>query len=215
MRRRFVFAALALLASGCASAVYDSLDRRGVDAKTILADRVADARDDALAAAAKVDAAAAALSAAKSLDGPELARQLSAALGASQDAAVAAQDLRLSTNAAGASGARYFEVWEQEIGLLDSATERDAESSRLKAQADAHRKLGAALNAASLRLSPALSLINEEVATLRKSPTSGVAARSRAGRIDAASAASGEAAAGSREAAAEADRFLAVLNAAP
>jgi hypothetical protein len=215
MRRLFLVTALALLAAGCASAVYDSLDRRGVDAKTILADRVADARDDAVAAATKVEAAAAALSAAKGLDGPDLARQLSAALGASQDAAVAAQDLRLSTGAAGASGARYFEAWEKEITLLDSATERDSAAGRLKAQADAHRKLGAALNAASLRLSPALTLLNDEVTALRKSPTSGVAARSRAGRIDAAAAASGDAAAGLREAAAEAERFLAALNAAP
>lgn len=215
MRRHFLVTALALLAAGCASAVYDSLDRRGVDAKAILADRVADAQGDARAAAGKVEAAAAALSAAKSLDGPDLARQLSAALGASQDAAVAAQDLRLSTGAAGESGARYFEAWEEEIGLLESATERDAALGRLKAQADAHRKLGAALNGAILRLSPALSLLNEEAATLRKTPTSGVAARSRAGRIDAAAASSGEAAAALREAAAEAERFLAVLNAAP
>ena len=215
MRRHILLAALALMAAGCASAVYDSLDRRGVDARTVLADRVADARDDALSAAGKVEAAAAALSAAKSLDGPDLARQLSNALGAAQDAAVAAQDLRLSTNSAGASGARYFEAWEREIGLLETATERDAAAGRLKAQAEAHRKLGAALNAASLRLSPALTLLNDEVTALRKSPTSGVAARSRAGRIDAAAAASGEAAAGLREAAAEADRFLATLNAGP
>ncbi len=214
MRRLFLLAAFALLSAGCASAVYDSLDRRGVDAKTVLAGRVTDARDDALAAAGKVEAASAALGAAKSLDGADLARQLSAALGASQAAAGAAQDLRLSTNSAGASGARYFEAWEQEIALLDSATERDAAAGRLKAQADAHMRLGAALNGASLRLSPALSLLNEEVAALRKSPTSGVAVKSRAGRIDAAAAASGDAAAGLRDAAAEAERFLSTLNAA-
>lgn len=215
MRRSLLVAALALLAAGCASAVYDSLDRRGIDARTILADRVSDARNDAVSAAGKIEAAGAALSAAKSLDGPDLARQLSAALGAAQDAAAASQDLRLSTGAAGSSGARYFETLEQEIGLLETGAERDAAAGRLQAQADAHRKLGLALNAAILRLSPALTLLNEEVATLRKSPTSGVAARSRAGRIDAAAAASGEAAAALRDAAAEGDRFLAALNAAP
>lgn len=215
MRRRLFVAALALMVSACASAVYDSLERRGVDAKTILADRVSDARDDALTAAAKVEAAAAALNAAKSLEGPGLSRQINIALGNTQDAAVAAQDLRLSTDTAGASGARYFEAWEQEIGLYETAAERDAAATRLKAQADAHRKLGSALGAASLRLSPALTLLNDEVSALRKSPTSGVVVRSRAGRIDAAAAASADASSALREAAAEADRFLAALGVAP
>jgi hypothetical protein len=214
MRRRLFVAALSLLAAGCASAVYDSLERRGVDAKTVLAGRVEEARDDALIAATKVEAAGAALGAAKSLDGPSLARQLSVALGAVEDAAVAAQDVRLSADGVGASGARYFEAWEEEIGLYQTAAERDEALSRLKAQAGAHRALVGALGAASLRLSPALALLNDEVATLRKNPTSAVVVNSRAARIDAAVAASGEASAALREAAAEADRFLAILSAA-
>lgn len=211
MRRRLFVAALALLAGGCASAVYDSLERRGVDAKSILEGHVEDVRRKSAAAAASAANAADTLSAAKTLDGPALARQLDKALGETQDLAVAAQDLRLSTNTVGASGARYFEAWEKEISLYETPAERDAAAGRLKAQADAHRRLGAALSAANLRLSPALSLLRQETAALRKSPTSGVLARSRAGRVDAAAAAAGDAAVALREAAAEAERFLAAI----
>ncbi|MDZ7628526.1 MAG: DUF2959 family protein [Parvularculaceae bacterium] len=201
-----------LALTGCASAVYDSLERRGVDAKIILSDRVEDARDDAAAAATKIEAAAGALAAAKGFEGPALARQIGMARANAQDAAVAAQDLRLSTDTVGASGERYFQEWEEEIGLYQTPTEREAAAARLKSQAEAHRKLGGALSAASLRLSPALTILNDEIAILRKNPTSGVVAASRAARIDAASKASAEAAASLRSAGAEADRFLTALN---
>jgi len=211
MRRRLFLAALMMVSAGCASAVYDSLERRGVDAKAVLEGRVRDAREDALAAAAKIDAAAMALGAATSLDGPALARQVDAARAGAQDAAVAAQEVRLSADTVGASGARFFREWEEEIALYETAAEREAAATRLKAQGEAHKRLVGALGAANLRLSPALSLLNEEVAALRKNPTSGVVAKSRAGRIDAAAKAAGDASAALRDAAAEADRFLAKL----
>ncbi len=208
MRRRLFLVFLPLFAAGCASAVYDSLERRGVDSKTVLEGRVREAREDALAAASKLDVASAALAAAKGLEGASLARQIDAARAGAQDAAVAAQDVRLSADTVGASGARYFRKWEEEIALYDTAAERDAAADRLKSQAAAHKRLGGALGAASLRLSPALTLLNEEVAALRRNPTSGVLVKSRADRIDAAGASAGEASAALREAAAEADRFL-------
>ncbi|MFN3958920.1 MAG: DUF2959 family protein [Parvularculaceae bacterium] len=212
MRRHLFLAALMMVSSGCASAVYDSLERRGVDAKTVLEGRVRDAREDALAAAARIDSAASALGAATALDGPALARQVEAARAGAQDAAVAAQDVRLSADTVGASGARYFREWEEEIALYETAAEREAAASRLKSQGEAHKRLVGALGAANLRLSPALTLLNEEIAALRRNPTSGVVAKSRASRIDAAGKAASDASAALRDAAAEADRFLAALN---
>lgn len=212
MFRTLTIAALLAL-TGCASAVYDSLERRGVDAKIVLLDRVGEARNDALGAATKIESAAATLAAAKGLEGPALARQIDSARAYTQDAAVAAQDLRLSTDTVGASGARYFREWEEEIALYQTPAEQGAAAAKLKAQADAHKRLGGALSAASLRLSPALAILNDEIAVLRKNPTSGVVVASRAARIDAASAAAAEAAASLRDAGAEADNFLAALNA--
>lgn len=211
MYRTLTIAAMLAL-TGCASAVYDSLERRGIDARSVLTERVADARGDALAAAAKIEFAAAALTAVKGLDGPALARKLDAARGSAQDAAVAAQDVRLSADTVGASGARYFRGWEEEIGLYQTPGEQEAAAAKLKSQAEAHKRLGGAFSAANLRLSPALTLLNDEIAVLRENPTSGVVAASRSARIDAAASASAEAAAALRAAGGEADRFLTVLN---
>jgi hypothetical protein len=208
---RALMIALMLALSGCASAVYDSLERRGVDAKTVLTDRVADARDDALAAASKLDAAGAALAAAKGLDGPALARQLDLARASAQDAAVAAQDVRLSTDTVGATGARYFREWEEEIKLYQTPAEQDAAGAKLKSQGEAFGKLGGALRAANLRLSPALTLLNQEVGVLRENPTRGLVVTSRSAQIEAAGAAAQDAASALRAAGTEADRFLAAL----
>lgn len=210
MLRTLTIAAMFAL-TGCASAVYDSLERRGVDAKAVLADRVGEARDDALSAAAKIEAAGTALAAAKGLDGETLAGQLAAARARAQDAASAAQDVRRSTSIAGASAARYFREWEEEIALYPTPPEQDAARARLKAQAEAHRKLGAALGAASLRLSPALALLSDEIAVLRDDATSGVVVAARADRIDAAVAAAQDASGALRGAAGEAERFIAAL----
>jgi len=213
MLRRLTIACFALSAAGCASAVYDSLERRGVDAKSVLSDRVADARDDANAAAAKIEAAGQALGATRGLEGAPLARQIDSARAAAQDAAIAAQDVRLASDTVGAAGGRYFREWEEEIGLYETTAERSAAAARLNADREGHRRLGGALGAASLRLSPALTLLTDEIAVLRKNPTSGVVVSSRAGRIDTASNAAVEAAGALRSAAGEADSFLAALSA--
>jgi hypothetical protein len=210
MLRALIFAAAVTLA-GCASAVYDSLERRGIDAKTVLADHVRDARNDAATAAGAIEAAAAALSAVRGLEGPALARQIGAADAGAQDAAIAAQGLRLSADTVGASGARYFREQEEKISLYPTAAEQEGAAATLKTQAAQHKKIATALKAAGLRLSPALSLITGEIGVLRKDATSGVVVRSRAVRIEAAGAAAAEAGRALRDAGNEADRYLAAL----
>ncbi len=211
MVRTLTIAAMALAAASCASAVYDSLERRGVDARTVLIERVTGAGEDASAAAVRIDAAGDALASVKGLDGPELSRQIGSARASAQDAALAAQDLRLSADTAKAAGARYFREWEEEISLYETPAERESAAARLKAQSIAHRSFLGALDSASLALSPALTLITDEVGVLRKNPTSEVVAASRAGRIDAARRAASDASAKLRSASAEADGILAAM----
>jgi hypothetical protein len=209
---RILAAALfALAITGCATAVYDSLERRGVDAKSILVERVTDVRADALAADKALGAAIAALNRLDGLEGPALARQIDAARAAGNEAAVKARDLRLSTSSAGAAGARYLREWEEEIGLYPTQGERDAAAARLAADRNRHRALVAALETSNLRLSPALSLYAAEVDALRRNATSGVVAASRKENRDAAARAGADASAGLKAAINAADGLLAAL----
>ena len=211
MRMLMIAAALAL--AGCASAVYDSLDRRGVDSAGVLAQRTSALRTDLLDAEASLAKAADALAAIEGLDGAALAGQLDIARGAGQSAALAAQDMRLSADSMKAASARYFADAERDLSLMkpDDPAFRAA-ADRLDATIAAHRAFLSPIDAASLRLSPALSLYDAEVTALRKAPTSGVAAASRAASRASAITAARDAAQSLRAAADAAERFLETLN---
>lgn len=210
MRMLMIAASLAL--AGCATAVNDSLDRRGVDARTLLIERVTETREDAGRASGAFDKAGDALGAIAGLDGAALARQLDQARAAGQNAALAAQDFRLSVDTVKAAGERYFRKAEEELSLMKTSEEnfRAAEAA-LNAAEDAHRDYVSAVDAAKLRLSPALSLYDAEVTALRRNATSRIAAESRAAERAATIAASKDASAGLVAAAAAADRYLGAL----
>ena len=210
MRMLLVAAALAL--AGCATAVNDSLDRRGVDAQTMLAERVTTTRADALEASAQIRNAGAALGAIAELDGAALARQLDQARAAGQDAALAAQDFRLSVDTVKAAGERYFRQAEEELSLMKTGEEEiKAAEAKLAAVAGANRDFIAAADAAKLRLSPALSLHDAEVTALRRNATSRIAAEARASERASALRAAESAGDGLAAAAAAADRYLDAL----
>ena len=179
MRMMMIAAALAL--GGCATAVSDSLERRGVGSGAVLVERLDSARTDMTAAANNFAAAEAALDAVGSLDGPLLAQQSSAVRAAGQNAALSAQDLRLSLDSAKSAAVRYFRDQEDELELMGATDEGyRAASDALSATRGAWRAYEAATESAALRLSPALSLYEAEASALRRSPTSGLAAAERA-----------------------------------
>ena len=210
MRLLIIAAGLAL--SACASAVYDSLERRGVDSAIILAERTSDLHTDISEVQAALTKAGSALSAIEGKDGAPLARALDQARAAGQEAALGVQDVRLSSDSMKAASARYFTDQERDLGLMKTSEENyRAAEKKLAAARDAYRVFASTLDGASLRLSPAISLYDTEIAALRKNPTSAVAASARASSRAATIAATSDAAASLDAAAVAADRFLAAL----
>lgn len=178
---RIAIFAAALALCSCATAVNDSLDRRGIDSRSLLSERLADARSDAARANAAFSAAADKLSAIEGLDGAALARSLDQAAAAGQDAALAAQDLRLSVSSANAAAARYFRKREDEISLMKTSAENIAAAqAELNALHAAGARFNATFDATRLRLSAALSLYDAETTALRRNATSRIAAEARA-----------------------------------
>jgi hypothetical protein len=208
---RILMIAAAVLLSGCASAVYDSLDRRGVDSRAVLAARVDELRADAAGARARFAEAAAALEDVEGRSGPELARRIDVVRGAGERAALAAQDLRLAAESMEAAGGRYFAAREKEIRLRPAGVESSRAAAALAAERRSYEALSATLAAALLRLSPALSLYDREAAALRRDPTSAVAAATHARERAAAVAATQEATRGLDAAAAAAAEFRSLL----
>jgi len=211
--RMLTIAAFALALTGCATAVYDSLERRGVDAKMILVERTGDFRSDALAARSAIEKTDAALAAIDGLDGAALARRIDGARADGASAALAAQDYRLSADSMMAASARYFSAREEELALMKTSEESlRAAQADLDASKAAYRALLSAHDASILRLSAALSLFDAEVAALRRSPTSGAGASARISERDAARASAKEASIGLAATIAAADAYVGALN---
>lgn len=218
MRTLFLCSLLMLGAglSGCATPVNDSLERRGVDSRMVLVERVTDARADAVKAKTSIDAASASLGQIAGLDGAALASQLSKARAAGQDAALAAQDLRLSRESADAAAFRYIGKQEERLSLIRATAEAyQAIVQRFDAMKAGAANFSNAYKGASLRLSPALSLYDAEVAALRRNATSGVAAEARRTEREAAIDAAASASASLDAAIAAADGLLGAIETDP
>lgn len=177
MRLTFLAAAVLSLSS-CATAVYDSLDRRGVDAAQILDARISAVRDDATAAIQSLNTERNAIAAIGGLDGAPLARHLDKAKAAHGDASIAAQSYRLTIDNARLAGDRYLNAKTEEIRYLDASeisAARDALNSAMAVLGNFH----SAATAARLAISPALTVSNQEISLLRQHSTSGAFAASR------------------------------------
>lgn len=214
MRILFLCGLLAL--GACATPVNDSLERRGVDARMVLAGRVTDARADAMKAKSSIDAAADALGEVEGLDGSALASQLARARAAGQDAALAAQDLRLSRESADDAAGRYIGKQEERLSLIRATADAyERMVARLDAMKASVQSFSNAYKGASLRLSPALSLYDAEVSALRRNATSGVAAQARRAEREAAIDAARSASASLDGAIAAADGLLGAIETDP
>ena len=188
--RAIAILCITLILTGCASAVYDSLDRRGVSSSDILKQRLDEFRADATAGEKSLSDAIAALDAIEGLDREPLALQLNRTRAAGNDAALASQQFRLSSDSLEAAASRYFKDKQDELAAL-AGDDQAAQTfkSKLDASQTAFRSLSKTIDGAKLRLSPALSLYDAEVTALRSKPTDGAFAASRKQSTDAAKAA--------------------------
>jgi len=211
--RAIAIVCITLFLTGCASAVYDSLDRRGVSSTDILQQRLVEFRSDAIAGEKSLNNAVAALDAIEGLDREPLALQLNRTRAAGNDAALASQQFRLSSDSLEAAASRYFDDQHSELSALKSDDQSlQAKKSKLDASEKAFRSLSQTIDATKLRLSPALSLYDAEVTALRRKPTDGAFAASRASKRDAAKSASKEVADSLKRVLSEAAAFKAHLS---
>jgi hypothetical protein len=171
--------AAALAVASCASAVHDSLERRGVDSGAVLQIRVDEAVSDARLARASLKNAADALRAVDSLSESALPRQIEKIYAAGADAGVRAQDLRASTDSMKSAGARFLSDRAAEIGFMDDPAHKAAEQAKLDAARDARTRILDAFTGANLRANAAVTVYNAEAAFMRRN-ISAAAVASRA-----------------------------------
>ncbi len=183
---RVIMLSMLLALSACASNVYDSLDRRGIDSADIFAQRVSELNLRLGTTRTEMEKAGAAMAAINGQDGAALSRSLTIARAAYQDALAASENMRLASDSMSAAASRYFSDRERDISLLPEGGESArAAQAQLQSVGAAYNTYLSHLKSARVRLSPAITVYGAEVETLRRSPTSGAVAASRASSRDA------------------------------
>lgn len=176
---RFMFVALfALGAASCASAVYDSLERQGVSRADLALDRLQSVRTDVAGARAAIADIDAALAAVDGADARSLAAAIAKLRSARSKSALAADELRLSLDTLRGATTRHFKEWEAQLAFHQDAVARQSDAARLAEARAAEAAFRAAADSALLRLSPTLSLVDQEARFLAEN-SSVLAAQSR------------------------------------
>ncbi|MEQ8748187.1 MAG: DUF2959 family protein [Amphiplicatus sp.] len=125
--RRLVIAALLAL-TGCATAVSDSLERRGVTPEEKAMEQAAAAGETAARAGAALQNAGAAMKAVANADAATIGQRTAALDAACSAAARDAQELRIDMRAAQSAGGRWLNEWERQsqYDIDDDTRQRNA-----------------------------------------------------------------------------------------
>lgn len=189
--RRTIIAAALLVAAGCATAVSDSLERRGVSTRDVAMQRldaVADAAENSASSLRRADSE---LIAVAGLDGSALANQIGKAGAACDGAAHAAQNLRIEMRTARDAGARWFTSWNADLAY-QSTEARRREEAALDAAKARHLRLMADFDLAAAATDGAVAKCADETDFLKKNPSK-LAASAHRGAREAFSAAAADA----------------------
>ena len=156
-----------LIAAGCATAYYSTLEQFGVEKRDVLVNRVKDARGEQ---AQTQEVFASALEEFRSLvdvDGGDLERQYDKMSASYTRADKQAKDVRARIKQVDDVGRRLFSEWEQELNEYESADLRVRSERQLSQTKTQFEDLMFAMNRAADKMDPVLALYNDQVLFLK------------------------------------------------
>lgn len=156
-----------LLAAGCQSAYYSTMEKFGVHKREILVDRVADARESQQAAKEQFQTTLEAFQALTSFDGGKLEALHSRLDSEYEDSVDSAESVRSRIDSVRKVSKALFQEWDAEIAQIsDSGLQR--KSRTLKSETvQRYDQLMAAMGAASERMDPVLEAFKDNVLFLK------------------------------------------------
>lgn len=181
--RLFIALATLLLAGGCASAVYDSLESRGVTAGDVARERALETGDAARRTKNAAARAVEALDAVDSASGPALARAINDVAAAEDSLLRESRFLRQRINNWRAASERDLADKRAALGYYSGEERVRAEQEFDTAGARQTRQI-AAFSRADRDVSNALNLLQHERELLRNTPNAAAAGSRREGRAD-------------------------------
>jgi len=163
-----IFAAAALMAaSACATAYYGAMENMGFAKREILVDRVQEARAEQAQTQEVFASALDEFRALVDIGGGDLEKQYDRMNASYQAAERQANEVRARIKAVEDVGARLFKEWESELDLYESPDLRRRSAEQLTSTKRDYDRLIAAMNRASSKMDPVLSLYRDQVLFLK------------------------------------------------
>ena len=164
---RGAICSLLILVTGCATAYYDALERRGIEKRDILADRVTEARTEQAKAQAVFTTALDEFRALVKVDAPALEAKYDDMVKALDQSTKQATQVRQRIDAVDDVGRRLFREWESELKLFESDDLRRRSQTQLIATQRDYDRLMSAMNQAADSMDPVLSIYRDQVLFLK------------------------------------------------
>lgn len=159
--------AVALAITGCATAYYGAMENMGFAKREILIDRVQEARAEQAQTQQVFASALDEFRALVDIGGGDLEKQYDRMNASYQAAERQAGEVRARVKAVEDVGSRLFKEWEGELDLYESPDLRRRSAEQLAATRRDYDRLIAAMNKASVKMDPVLSLYRDQVLFLK------------------------------------------------
>lgn len=158
---------IAILAAGCQSVYYSTMERFGVHKRDILVDRIEEARDDQEAAKEQFKSALEEFTAVTNFEGGEL-EQVYERLNREYERSVTkADNVRSSINKVEDVAKALFNEWESELDEYTSETLRRESARKLQQTRDRYAQLMGAMKRAERSIDPVLATFHDQVLFLK------------------------------------------------
>jgi hypothetical protein len=156
-----------ILAWGCQTVYYDTMERMGIHKREILVDRVEEAQKSQEVAKEQFADALEAFRATVTVEGSKLQETYDQLLKEYDLSVRRANDVRGRIAAVKNVAEALFDEWESELGEFSSDKYRDSSQSQLNQTKQEYEALLAAMNKAEEKMNPILVVFNDQVLFLK------------------------------------------------
>jgi len=163
----FVLVAVVLVAGGCQSAYYKTMETFGVHKRDILVDNVKDARDAQDAAKVQFASALEEFSSVVNVQGGELEKKYKTLNAAYEKSKSRADAVKGRLNDVKRVGTALFKEWDKELDTYKSDNLRKASQAKMVQTQQQYNRLISAMEKAESRIQPVLDAFGDQVLFLK------------------------------------------------
>ena len=158
---------LVLLAGGCKSAYYSTMETFGYEKRDLLSDRVKDARDSQTEAKEQFKTTLERFQEVTNFQGGDLEKQYKKLNSEYEDAVAQADDVRNRIDSVESVASDMFKEWNKELKEYSNAELKRSSEQKLRDTRERYKQFIAAMHRAEDRMDPVLAVFKDQVLYLK------------------------------------------------